>query len=470
MNIQMREFVHRLIRTFGSPLKLRILRNSYGNAKETVELQNEPLQMDQEVEGQLKSASIRNTTPVAKPSSILATDKSVASTIVPPARGSTINTVESPPEDSRQLLQEEHSEEDESQLTEGPSRVVTAFDGTKDCVALLLTERLITEFNDIAEETQQLEKAENELREANLKASMAERTAEGLIEELARTEDPDLTNDLSQKIETQKQIFIANTGQCESLRELITARSRNLKFGQMTFQNIFKRALEDANLLNIPELRTQTVDPGGAAEDREDSVTVSETDESIVSAEELLRRNAYDDWEFTRENLAQAQFAFDNRQVRNERALMEYQDELDEGITSCTQSEFDRLAVGRMQKSTRALIDAEADYADAVQRAQALGVLMNEVDQESNFVSDISDGYYPASGDTTLREAVDITFVEYWNDNVDGSGPEELEELEEPQEPDDWDAQTVGISDSVSVVDYSRNRKRIDRWREMCEQ
>lgn len=391
------------------------------------------------------------------------------STYTPPSRTSTSDATISIGKDSPQSPQMNNHEEDKPQITEGSSRVVMASDGTKDCMALLLTERLITEFNDIIEETRELKKAEEGLRQAKSKATAAGLTAKNLKAELETTEDPDVFDDLAGKIENQKQIYIANTGQQESLARSIEVRKGNLEFAQEVFQNIFRGALEDAKLLDRPEFKTDTVEPSTAARGGQDPVAPSATNESIVSIEELLRRNAYDDWEYTRDDLADAQFAFDNRQVRYDRELMEYQDDFDAGYVSFGRSEFDRRAFGTTRDLTRALIDAEADYADAIRRGQALGVLRNEVDQESNFVSDISDGYH-ISEEASMRTAVDTVFVEYWNDNVEDSDAEELEELEAPREPDDWDARTVGFSDSISVVDHSRNRKWIDRWRKMCEQ
>lgn len=466
MDIQMREFLQRVVRTFGSPFKAKRERNPHRSAEETLESQTGPLQTGQNDEAQLTSASNDNATSFVKPISILSRGESVTSNKIPRSRASTGYTTQSKSEDPWQLPQMEDHGKDRSHLTDGPSRIIMASDGTKDCAALLLTERMIKEFNQIIDETRKLEIAEKELRQARFKASTAEMTIKELNAELERTEDPSLKKDLSEKIETENQTFVANAGQRESLTELIKAYKGNLEFAQDVFQNIFRRALKDTNLLNLPEVAVDGYNPPEAARDRQDPTTVSETDQSIVSVEELLRRNACDDLEYMRENLMYAQAAFDGRHVRYERALYEYQIELDEGTTSCTQSEFGRLAVERTRTLTRELIDAEADYEEALQRAKALGVLMVQVDQESNFVSDISDGYH-ISDEASMRVAVDTTFIQDWNDSIVTCGPEELEE---PQEPDDWDAQTVGLSDSVSVVDYSRNRKRIDRWREMCGQ
>ena len=469
MNSQMREFALRAIRTFGSPFKMIRLRIPYRRAEETLESPTGLSQMGQGSEANSSSASPESATSIAKPISPVSTEGSLTSEITSPSRASTSYTTRSMSDNSQPPPEREHHVKDKPQFTKGPSRVMMTFDGTTDCMALLLTQRLVTEFNGIIEEIHHIETANRELDEARSKANLAEQTAKEFKAQLETADDSNLRNDLSEKIEAQNQIFIANTGQQESITNLIVARNRNLKYRNITFQRIFGGALQDADLLIVPEIKTEGLNAPQSGEDRKDSITVPEPDESIVSAEELLRRNAYDDWEVTRDNLASARFAFDNREARYDEALMDYQDDLEQGMLRCTETDFACEAFERTRGLTRALINAEADYADAVHTAQALGVLVNEVDQESNFVSDISDGY-PLSEEASIRAAVDKTFIEYWNDNIEDSGPEELEELEEPQEPDEWDAQTVGISDSVSVVDYSRNRKRIDRWREMCEQ
>ena len=464
MNIQLRDFFQRAVRTFGSPFQTRREKNPRRSAEETLESQTGPSQMGQEDEAQLTTASNDNASSIANAISVLSRNNLIPPEGIQRSRASTRYDTKSKSEDSQQSPQSEHRKMDKPQFTEGPSRIVMASDGTKDCMALLLTERMVREFNSISEETRKIEKAEKELAEARFKASMAELQAKELDAKAAKTEDPDLINDISEKIEAQRQIFTENNALRESLRELLVARNGNLQYRQDVFQNIFRRALQDSDLLNLLEVKAESLHPSGAAGDSRESITVSETDESIVSMEELLRRNAYDDLEFTRQNLASRQNAFDNRHVKYARALDDFQEARADGTTSCTQTEFDCLAVGGTRKLTRALIDAEADYERAAERAKALGVLYNADDQESNFISDISDGYH-VSEEASMRAAVNRTFIQYWNDTIVGSGPEELDE---PPEPDDWDAETVGISDSVSVVDHSRNRKRIDRWREMC--
>lgn len=45
----------------------------------------------------------------------------------------------------------------EPQYTEGPSRIVSQFDGTKDCLALLLTEEVVQNIKEINRQTELLE-------------------------------------------------------------------------------------------------------------------------------------------------------------------------------------------------------------------------------------------------------------------------------------------------------------------------
>lgn len=459
----MREVIQKALRTFGSPLRTWRERNPRRNAEETLESQIGPFQSGEKEEAQLTSASKDNAALLPKPISTLP-EEVITPKRIPPSRALTRSEATS--EDSRQSTQETSDGKDGPQLTEGPSRVVMASDGTKDCMALLLTKRLITEFNHITDQTRKLGITEKELREVTSEAVTAGLEAKELRRELESTEDPNMIKDISENIETQTQIFKANSARRESLMSLVSVYRGNLKYEQDVFQNIFRRALKDANLENLSKVKIESLSPSGAVQDRQDSIAVSETDGSIVTVEELLRRNVYEDVEETRQAVQERQAKFDNRKVSYERALEDFLCDLSNGDTDWTQSIFDCHGVEGTRRITRALIDAEADYASAVARAKALGVHINADDQESNFISDISDGYYE-SQEASMRGAVDRTSIQYWTESIVASQPEELEE---PQEPDDWDAKTIGISDSVSQVDGSRNRKRIDRWREICEQ
>jgi hypothetical protein len=459
MNEQAREFFQKALRTLGSPFKIRRVRNARRSIEDALESQTGILEWERKDEAQF-IPSAQHSALIPNTPQILPQD-CIASKSIPPSETSTRHAAS---EEFQEHIQAKSDARDGSLLTEGSSRILLVNDGTKDCLALLLTKKLIYEFNYLSQEARTLKTAERNLEEVDLKASMAELEVRAIQKDIERTEDPDLKTKLSNDIEFQTQVHLENTARKESLRLEVMARRLNLECSQNVFQNIFRGALEETDLLTPFKAETKSDSPARSVEGRAESITSSKADDSVVSVEELFRRTAYQDMELTREVLDLRQSAFDNRQVDYERELGSFHVAVANRATSCTQSLFDCLAVRTIQRQTRALINAEADYESAVARAKALGIIANTDDQESNFISDISDGYHE-SQEALMRSAVDRNFIECWADTIVSSQPVEPEE---PQEPDDWEAKTIGMSDSVSVVDYSRNRKRIARWREMC--
>ena len=466
MDTQFRELFQRAVRSFGSPFKARKSRNPRRNDEESLESQTATFQSGQNEERQLTGAPQKCVTPLSSPIAIL--PKKGIETGKVPSRASTKDAAETRSEDYRKTPEIKPNQIDERQLTKGSSRIVMASDGTKDCMALLLTEELIKEFEYLTEETHKLENVERNLRDATLKADIAGLEAKEYQADVEKTEDPDLITELRKHIETQSRICRMNAAWQKSLQTLAITRRGNLEHSQNVFQGIFRRALQEANLLASPKAKVESLSPSRAVDDEQvsqysmDSPT---TVESMVSVEELCRRNAREDLEWARLDLFRRQVAFENRQNDCQMELERFQDAVAKGTTSCTQTRFDCLAVETAQELTRELIDAEAYEEYAVERARALGILSPYEDQESNFLSDISDGYHE-SHEASMKAAVNRNFIQAWNDTIVDSEPEENEDLEEP---DDWDAKTVDLSDSISLVDHSRNRKRIDHWRRVCE-
>ena len=120
-----------------------------------------------------------------------------------------------------------------------------------------------------------------------------------------------------------------------------------------------------------------------------------------------------------------------------------------------------------MQKfqSTRDLIEAEEDLERAEARARAAGVIGNLPDQTSHFLDLEEDGHVE-SEEPSEEPPMDLDFVKSWTEDVCEGPPDEHMDIE----VDDWDMRTVGLGDSLSVVDgFHGNRKHIDRWRFACD-
>lgn len=126
-----------------------------------------------------------------------------------------------------------------------------------------------------------------------------------------------------------------------------------------------------------------------------------------------------------------------------------------------SKSYFDGLMLQSEVEATGNLIRAENELEAAKGHARAVGAVINDIDQESNF-GDNADNGYRESIETSFIANVDRDRIAKWLRQAD-------DWAECLNECDDWDAKTVGLCDSVSVVAEGKDRKRIDRWQSMCE-
>jgi hypothetical protein len=133
------------------------------------------------------------------------------------------------------------------------------------------------------------------------------------------------------------------------------------------------------------------------------------------------------------------------------------------GTGKSSKTDFDIGLLRDRQAATRDVIRAEAELEDATAYARNLGVIFNEFDQESGFL-DRSDDGYRESLEATLIAHVDRERIHNWLNQFEDTPEQPLIEC------DDWPSRSVKMCDSVSVVnEVKKERKRIDRWRSMCE-
>jgi hypothetical protein len=122
---------------------------------------------------------------------------------------------------------------------------------------------------------------------------------------------------------------------------------------------------------------------------------------------------------------------------------------------------YDRIMLRSEIEATENLIKVEKEWEVARERARQLGGILNESDQESNFLDHADDGYRE-SMEVNIISQVDRERIQYWLAHTD-------DKTEPSNEWDTWDAKTVGLSDSVSLVAEGKERRRIDRWQTKCE-
>jgi hypothetical protein len=144
-----------------------------------------------------------------------------------------------------------------------------------------------------------------------------------------------------------------------------------------------------------------------------------------------------------------------------EAELRMFQEGKAEGRIETTKTDFDVCLLHQAQVATGALIQAEQEFEAAKEHARGLGVVSSEFDQESGFLNYADDGYRE-SMEADIAAHVDRGRIEKWMD-------EENDKQDQSPDCDNWDSESVGFGDSISVVAEGKGRKRIDRWRSICE-
>ena len=423
------------------------------------------------------------------------------------------------------------------EYTDGPSKIVRAGDGTKNCIAILLTKRMVEDLNEIFAMRENVQNLKKKARDMKWKAT----DAKYCLEEAQAQRDT--AQDTNEKDHTDSDLaFLEKQATAlrqahEKLTKDLECCKDNLGFCHNQSCDHLKKVLDQAGLVGANTTVDEHYEPTDVVLDGVQvdgaSSTSSESEESMMSLESLNRHVALEEIYRTRNWLHTLQIRWDSREEAYDLEFGEHCQMVVGGAYSLADSEFDRIQLSKNQKLTRALINAEGQYHDAQLRARALGVLGNYHDQESDFVDDADDGYRE-SFEASAIAAVDTEFIEYWREQVfevlneEDTVVEDEEEAEEEaasekekrdeerpdhkhkafptdsseymtnsdssdetdgetessttshlsdsvsechvDEEEKWNTSTVGISDSISMVDTGKNRRKIDAWRNFCGQ
>lgn len=155
---------------------------------------------------------------------------------------------------------------------------------------------------------------------------------------------------------------------------------------------------------------------------------------------------------------------FNGREKRFEREAWERMERQAAGEDVESDLTFDHRQIHKTRELANRLTEAENLVEAAKTDAVAMGVQIPASDIESGFVDDVDDGYRISS---EAREAatVDKGSIAKWMAEI----PEEDFEGMTDVDLDDWDCRSVAISESGSMVAEGSDRRRIDKWRSMCE-
>ena len=377
------------------------------------------------------------------------------------------------------------------QFTEGPARFIIANDGTKDCMALLVTDTLIANLHDLYEDSHHLSGKEGPLDYARREVRSLENSIDETNELIEVAENEEKFEELQGMLQRREVRLLKVRQRRDELDKGAKQLERNITSSKAHIQWVLDTAMKEADLLEphkplTPVTMTDTesnpecheeaqqrTDKKTGIENQKHDQTQKVTDgvnppgqhsvipvntDDVPEELQLLRREAWESYDDTLVTMHKVQALFDNRQQSYETDLAEYQEGFASGIYDISRSEFDRSKIRYGQKVTRALMDAEEAFEAAKEHAQAVGAIGSDYDATTYY--SCYEESWPENQLASYIATKDWGYVHDWLAELPAITPEELD----PPELDDWYADEVDPADSISQIDFDECRKDIDRW------
>lgn len=374
-------------------------------------------------------------------------------------------------EEENQIINPEP--QNDLQYTDGEARIIGAHDGFRNCFALLLNEDMVSKLQAITVASRRLNLIESDFEDAKLQATLAEVNMNQIQDSLEAIDNEEEANQIKAAIEQEESRLRQANEKRDDLDFDVTNLKLSLEASRAYSHDLFERVLGEANLLAITEPQPEAFPSAPQTPvpiSRRNSTVLSQSSQSSISSEECNRRAVREEVELTTHELQKLEFEFYYRREKYEQEREVWRQEVQEGVCHFSETVFDNACLADQFQLTRNLIEAEEARDDAVSRAWKLGVLQNSSETSSHFIDDVDDGY-SLSLETSMKATVDRGFINDWANGVSES--RDIPTLRLDNEDESCDAQSdsrsVGLSESFSIVDESRNQKRIRHWEETCE-
>ncbi len=378
----------------------------------------------------------------------------------------------------------------EPRFVDPPNRLIAIHEEGLSSLLFGLTEETVTHIVKTIQASTAFAPIEEQLEELRRSVDINKTRIELMKSNL---DDPEILElnkrQIAEMLEERELLLQRDVERKENLERGFDLEGFKLKLLKDELLEVFEHILKEAGYLEGPATKTpenevsRTPTDSAAGQYPPDSAMVepeeqyiadsvrSESDEAALGAEdaETMASNesqraeavaAREEYDEACNRAREAELAFAERQQVYEQDLHEYGD-------SAPRTEIDLFHVQRNRDLARDLTDAEAVWERARDRAKALGVLSNNSYQTSNFVDDVDDGYRLSQDPSSKAIKLSRGTIEAWADRIpeEGSGDDD----EPVPDIDDWEAESIGASDSLSVVASGRQRLHIDRWRSVCE-
>lgn len=368
------------------------------------------------------------------------------------------------------------------QFTEGPPRFVIAKDGSKDCVALLVSEGFLAKLCDLFQANRDINAFDGPLYHANMDAKNIESSVRKAEESLETAENEEKAEEHHAFIEQQTSELLKINHwrkELEKERDLVEGK---LELSRSHTQWVLETAMREADYLGPEKPLPAILLRDEESERREDKVETSEPGMPVqspaisvaseqggveLSEEELQRQAAYNEFIDRSQLLDTLQGNFENQQNNYRVNLARFEQEVEANTSNMSRSDFDRRSVQYGQQLTRALIDAEEAFEEARERAQALGAISSDYGHEFYYGAEYEESW-PANKIAEYNASHDWSFIEGWMDAIIPGHTTDRADDVDPVEVDEWDAGEIEVNDSISVIDCEEYRQEIDRYRRMC--
>ena len=387
-------------------------------------------------------------------------------------------------------------------LAEGASRVVPCNDGDAEVPALLLTKDMMSLINKVGRCVADISVWQQKLDRVSAKISRSKEQREAGDSPISC-----ILGDAAWDPETRQEALKLEHSQVEL--ELACSRS-HLNTATLGLQSILETATRSAGLLDVWESpdkshgwdRSPHRETGNAQETK--SIDNNRTARSSKSqdvakngsgeAPDDLRPQEVNRIEDSHSEDPQAMDAFailkdlaDNvayyhnvnhlwqsKEVDYEVNLRQWREGRANGEYSIGRTDFDLEHVVLHSQHTRALIEASEALHASREYAKEVGALRPGADDYDPF--DPSLGWYEEDDyelsdvpeRASMLEPDQIDRIQRWREAIDLD--ETLTDSPETSETDDWDAISVGISESESMVAPALKKRKIDDWNDSCLQ
>ena len=380
-------------------------------------------------------------------------------------------------------------------FTQGPARFITANDGSKDCLALVVTDTLFAKLRDLHQDSHYLLRNQGQVDYARRECRDIETLIRQIKDTIDMAENRAETVEIRDTVQQHERRLLKLRQWGDELEDSVTQLEGRINSSKSHIQWALHNAMQAADLfephrpltpltITDTESEPQTqkenhhdtgkedynmvdVAAGGVGNAAHHSVSREDTDDAPEESQSI-RQKAWQSYNEALVTMHKVQSLFDNRQQSYETDLAEYQQGFANGIYNISRSEFDRSKIRYGMNVTRALITAEEEFEIAKEHAQAVDAIGYDYNDPSSCYGCYEESW-SASQLVSYVATKDWSHISEWLAGF--SQPETAEEPQlkmkrKPQRPevDEWYADEVDPADSISQVDFDECRKDIDRW------